>query len=905
MNINQKFPYHSISYKKTIDKLNSQKKGLSSDEAQSRLEAVGKNKIKDKNKKSILKLIIKQFKDFLVLILFIAAIVSYLTGHMVDVYVIIGVIIVNAAIGFIQEYRAEKSMESLKKLIKQNAQVIRDKEEETIKAADLVPGDIILLQEGQSVPADARILEQKNFHVEESSLTGESMPVEKQIDPLDEKTSLPDRTNMVYKGTHVARGTCKAIVTATGKYTEIGKIAESLKKVDDREDEFRKKSDKLAKIMAGIAISTAAIVFLVGYFVRDFNFNDILLVTIATLVSSIPEGLPAVLSIVLAIGANRMAKQNAIIREFTVTEAAGSLNTIISDKTGTITEGILTVKNIFIPNHKEYKVTGDGLETKGQIKHDGSAVNPKDDELLLKVMNIAEYCNDAGIEKDNGELDFSGDPTEIALKVLSEKTSDQNKNPGQIKVLDDLPFNSEQKYRATLVEHSNDKREIFVVGAPEKVISMSSKIIDKNGSTSLTENIKEEISTKTKEFSSQSMRVIGGAFIEVNKQREEVNPDAIENIVFVGLFGIIDPPRKEVTEAISRCRSAGIQVIMATGDHEETAKAIARQVNIIENENDKNSDCPLVINGKDLDVEDHKIDEYTDCAQVFARVSPQEKLRIAESFQRKHLLIGMTGDGVNDAPALKAANVGIAMGKKGTDVARDAAQIVLSDDNFASIVNAIKEGRIVFRNIRSASFFLITTNFASTLTLIAAMALGFTYPLLPTQILWINLVTDGVMDVALATEPDHEDTMNHPPLKKGEDILNKQILPYLLIIVPTMVTLALLAFNYYVGESVEKARTGAFLTVAMTQVFNAFNMRSLDKSVFQIGFFKNRWLILAFFGSIVLQVAAIKIPFMQTLFHFKDINWIDILIITAGSSVVFILGELYKWIRNKWVKAHE
>jgi len=901
MDINQKFPYHSIRYNETIERLNSNNDGLSSDDAQERLDKFGKNKIEEKGKQSIFKLIIKQFKDFLVLILIIAAIISYLTGHMVDVYVIIGVIIVNAAIGFIQEYRAEKSMESLKKLIKQNAQVIRDNEKEIIEAANLVPGDIIFLKEGQSVPADARIIEQKNFHAEESSLTGESMPVDKQTEALDKKTGLPDRTNMIYKGTHVARGTCKAIVTATAHFTEIGKIAESLKNVDDKKDEFRMKSDKLAKIMAGIAISTATIVFLIGYFIRDFNFNDILLVTIATLVSSIPEGLPAVLSIVLAIGANRMAKQNAIIREFTVTEAAGSLNTIISDKTGTITEGILTIKNIFIPNHKEYQVTGEGLETKGKIKHKDSEVNPEKDELLGKLIQIAQYCNDVSIEKEEGEAKFTGDPTEIALKVFSRKGSSQKKDSDQIKIIDDLPFNSEQKYRATLAEYPDNKRKIFVVGAPEKILSMSSKIMDKKGGSSLTKDIKKEITSKIEEFSSEAMRVIGSALMETESKDDEINPDKLENLIFAGLFGIIDPPREEVKEAIRRCNSAGIQVVMATGDHKETAKAIAQRVNIIQENEENNADCRLVINGEDLDVDNKKLDEYTDCSRVFARVSPQDKLRIAESFQRKNFLIGMTGDGVNDAPALKTANVGIAMGKKGTDVARDAAQIVLSDDNFASIVNAIKEGRIVFRNIRSASFFLITTNFASTLTLIAAMAIDFTYPLLPTQILWVNLVTDGVMDISLATEPDHGDTMKHPPLKKGEDILNKQILPYLLIIVPAMVIMALLVFNYYIEAGVEKARTGAFLTVAMTQVFNALNMRSLDKSVFRIGFFKNRWLILAFVASIVLQIAAIKIPFMQTIFHFKDIQWSDIIIITAASSVVFVLGELYKWIRKIWI----
>ena len=902
--VNQQHPYYSVEVEKSFELLKSSKKGLSNNEVQKRLGQFGENKLPEKGKKSIWKLLFKQFKDFLVLILAIAAIISWLTGHMVDVYVIIGVIIVNAAIGFFQEFKAEKSIESLKKLIKHDATVLRNGEKTIKPATNLVPGDVLLIEEGKTVPADARIFSQKNLHVEESSLTGESMPVEKQTESLDEETGLPDRTNMIFKGTHIARGSCKAIVTATGQHTELGKIAESLKDVDDKESEFKKKTGQLAKMMAGIAVGTSLIVFLVGYFMRGFEFNEILLVTIATLVSSIPEGLPAVLSIVLAIGANRMAKQNAIIREFTATETAGSLNVILSDKTGTITKGILTIKKIFVPVENEYDVEGDGYETKGEIKKDSSKVNIENDEMLAKALVIAENCNDANMENPDkdGEQKVSGDPTEVALMILAKKIGLDQAHPFKnIEKIDDLPFNSEQKYRATLISYPDKHREILFVGAPEKILSLSAHIISHDGYDGITDQHREKINQKIEVFSKKSMRVIACAFKNTNDSKEEVNPEDGSELIFAGLFGIIDPPRPEVKEAVEKCKSAGMRVIMATGDHEQTATAIAKDVNILEDKN-TNDDCPVVINEREMDVDDKTLDEYTRCASVFARVSPQSKLRIAKSLQNKNLLIGMTGDGVNDAPALKVADVGFAMGQRGTDVARDAAQIVLSDDNFASIVRAVKEGRIVFRNVRLTSFFLITTNFASAATLIVAIAAGFTYPLLPTQILWINLVTDGVMDISLATEPDHGDAMEHPPLKKGEPILNKQILPYLFIIVPVMVSLALLVFNHYIDESVEKARTGAFLVVAMTQVFNAFNMRSLRKSAFAIGFFKNKWLILAFVASIILQIAALKLPFMQNLFHFKDIAWMDMLVITALSSLVFVFGELYKLIRNKWVK---
>jgi len=908
-----KFQHYSVEADKSLSHLNTDKEGLSSEEAKNRLEEYGENKLPEKGKTSIFKLIVKQFKDLLILILFIAAIISYFTGHMVDVYVIIGVILVNAAIGFFQEYKAERSIESLKKLIKHNARVIRDGEELTISATQLVPGDIILLDEGKSIPADARIIKKKNLQVVEASLTGESLPAEKQTEPLEKDTPLPDRKNMVFKGTHVARGTCKAVVTATAMETEIGKIAESLQNVEDKESEFRKKTTQLAKIMAIIAIASASAVFLVGYFIRGFEMDEILLVTIATLVSSVPEGLPAVLSIVLAIGANRMAKQNAIIREFTATETAGSLNTILTDKTGTITQGILTVKKIYTPDGNDYNVSGNGYSSEGKLQKDEEEVSPEENERLRKVMMIARYCHDAeakrkedtneGEEEDedkseDSKYEISGDPTEVSLLVLSRKTKNKDIFKGVEKV-DDLPFNAEQKFRGSLISHDNN-REMFFVGAPEKILSLSSKVAGKESEEDMTDEKAGEIKDQISNFSQQAMRVIGCAYKPADANTSEINPDDASDLIFAGLFGIIDPDRPQVADAVADCKSAGIRVVMVTGDHKETAAAIARNVGILTEEDEKKEgECPAVLTESDLDVDDETLDRYTNCASVFARVSPQVKLRIAKSMQGKGLLIGMTGDGVNDAPALKTADVGIAMGQRGTDVARDASQIVLSDDNFKSIVDAVRQGRIVFRNVRITSFFLVTTNFASALTLISAIAIGFTYPLLATQILWINLVTDGIMDISLATEPDHGDIMEDKPMKKGEPILTKKIIPFLAIIVPTMVILALLVFDYYQDESIEKARTGAFLVVAMTQIFNAFNMRSLNKSAFSIGFFKNKYVIMAFVASIILQIAAIKLPFMKKIFHFQNIEWLDIVVIMAMSSIVFILGELYKFIRNK------
>ena len=851
----------------------------------------------------LFKLIIKQFKDFLVLILFIAAVISYFSGHMIDVYVIIGVILINAAIGFFQEYKAEKSIAALKKLIRHNADVLRDGDKKVVESSELVPGDIIFLDEGKSVPADARLLEVKNFTVNESSLTGESVPIAKETGAMEEDTVLADRDNMIYKGTHVTRGSCKAVVTATGLETELGKIAESLQEVEEEENDFRKKTGQLAKLIATIAIISAGLIFIAGYFLKGFALDETLLVTIAILVSSIPEGLPAVLSIVLAIGANRMAKQNAIIREFTATETAGALNVILTDKTGTLTQSILTVKKLYFPGENELDVSGSGYKPDGDITADDERIKANDHNQLKKMAVIAKYCNDADIKKnDDGEPEASGDPTEVSLVVFAKKTGlSEDESINEIKKIDDFPFNAEQKFRASLVEYPGSGRELFVVGAPEKILSLSSKYLSEDGVKDLSDETENEINENIDRMTREAMRVIACGYKETGENKDIIDADDASDLIFTGLFGIIDPPRPEVREAVERCKSAGIRVIMVTGDHKQTAAAIAEQVGIIESVDDA-ADCPAVLTEQDLDVDNEKFSEYVDCINVFARVSPGSKLRIAENLQQKNKLIGMTGDGVNDAPALKSADVGIAMGQRGTDVAKDASHIVLSDDNFASIVNAVKEGRIVFRNVRQTSFFLINTNLAETVTLISALGLGFTYPLLPTQILWINLVTDGIMDVSLATEPDHGDSMDEEPPRKEEPIINKQIFPYLFIIVPVMAVLALLVFDHYLDEGVEKARTAVFLVVAMTQIFNAFNMRSLRKSAFSIGFFRNKWVIIAFIGSVILQIAAIKLPFIREIFHFRDISWEEIFIITAMSSLVFGIGELYKFIRNRFFK---
>ncbi len=916
MSIDQKFAYYSIGVEETLDKLSSGEKGLSNKEVKQRQEEYGKNVLPEKGGTNVITLFVKQFKDFLILILFIAAGIAFWADQMADVYIILAVILFNAIMGFVQEYRAEKAIESIKNLVKQKAYVLRDGKEKEIEAEEIVPGDIIVLKEGSGIPADGRLIKTKDLHTSEASLTGESMPIEKNIEKAEDDLPLGDRSNSVFKATHVSRGTGKAVVTATGEYTEIGKIASSMSEMKMQDSNFKKKTARLGKTMAAIAMVTASLVFLLGYFYREFDFQNILLVTIASLVSSIPEGLPVVISIVLAIGANRMAKKNAIIREFTATEMMGSVSTILSDKTGTITQSILTVKKVFSGSGRELDVGGSGYNLQGDFTSEDEKVNLFSDPVESKLMVIGQFCHDASVElpgnEENGEdqennqddpqeVEVSGDPTEVAMLIMARKakTLDQDRYR-KISVLDDLPFNSEQKFRASLVQKEDEKdQELFVIGAPEKILELCTHFLTPDGPQEMTTEKRNEIEEKINEWTGDAMRVLSQAYKPAN-DLDQAKVEDVKDLTWVGITGIIDPPRDGVKESIEQCKTAGIRVVMVTGDHKRTAAAIAQQVGIIDHvENDEDSQYPIALTSKDLDTDDETFDDLIENVNVFARVDPGTKLRIAERLQAKDTLVAMTGDGVNDAPALKRADVGIAMGQRGTDVARDAAAIVLQDDNFSSIVNAVREGRIVFENVKKTSYFLLTTNFAQVSVIITALLLGMPIPLTAAMILFVNLVTDGVMDVALATEPGHGNIMHEPPVKKSANILSFDVIPFLVTMAVIMVTLAILTFNHFLPQGQEHARTGAFLVVALTQVFNAYNMRSLKQSVFKTGIFTNNWINLAFVASLVLQIVVIKVPFFRDMFGFADLDLISILVIFLLSSIVLWGGEIYKLIKNK------
>lgn len=900
-------------------------KGLSESEVAERREKYGSNKLKEQKKTGILELITKQFKDFLILVLFIAAGISFFIGHNTDGFIILGVILFNATMGFLQEFKAEKAIKDIKDMVRQKALAIRDGEEITLDAEEIVTGDIIVLESGKAIPADARIFEAKNLRTAEAALTGESEPIAKNTDKINEDTVVADQKNMVWRGTHVVKGSGKAVVVKVGEETQIGDIAETLSEMEKVGSNFKRKINRLAKFMAAFAISAAMVVFLVSYFYRGFEFEETLLITIAVLVSSIPEGLPVVVSLVLAIGANRMAKQKAIIREFTATEELGSVTSILSDKTQTITQGVLTVKKISGADRKEFKVEGTGHSLKGKIEQEDEAieVDEKKEPVLAKILLIAGYCNKAslktGEEEENGDekkdesekkdkknddkekIKTSGDPTEIALLILAEKSGIKKKEFYEnVEVLDDLPFNTDRKFRATLIKNADGKKEILVVGAPEKILDISAKTYDGEDTRELNDDLRDKITQKNEEWAEEALRVLALAHLPVDDSREELEEEDVKDIIWTGIVGMIDPEREGVKESIADCKRAGIRVIMVTGDHKKTAAAIASNVGIIDEE-DKEKAESSALSEKDVeDLSDEEFAKKVESTAVFARVSPKTKLRIVECLQDKGELIAMTGDGVNDSLALKKADVGIAMGQRGTDVAKDASEIVLSDDNFTSIVNAIREGRIIFKNIKNTSYFLLTTNFASATTITVTLLIGLPFPLTAVQILWVNLVTDGILDVARSTEPGHGNIMDKKPIKKNERILKWEVAPFMLIMVVMMLGLTLLTFNHYLQDGIEMARTGAFLMIAMTQVFNVFNMRDLKQSVFTIGLTSNKWLNRAFIASLLLQFGAVNLPFMQDLFNFRTISMVEFLVITAMASSVLWAGELYKLIKNKY-----
>jgi len=895
--------FHSLNPKEILKELDSNIRGLSQEQVDALKIKYGPNKIPEKKPTSPIVVIFRQFNSLMVYILIAAALISFLLHKMIDVYVIAVVIIINAAIGFSQEYKAESAIRALKKMIVPLARVYRGGDLVQIPAHEIVPGDILVLEEGDRIPADARLIEIKNFRTVESSLTGESLPADKFLKLLPEKTPLADRKNMVWLGTFVASGRARAVVTATGADTAIGELAESIESIKPGKSHFQEKTDTLAKHLAIIAGIGALLTFLIGYFLRGLPFLKIFEFTLASLVSGIPEGLPAVLAIVLAIGSYRMAKRKAVVRDKYATETLGMIDTVVTDKTGTLTENTMTIQEIFLPGQLKIGVTGVGWEPKGEFIQKSKQIIPLENKQLDKLLHIAANCNNSRLirEKDEkGEEKYSiiGDPTEAALLTLAEKAGLKRSALLQKeKRLDDLPFNPGLKYHASLsvLSDKGNSKEIYVIGAPEAVLDHSTHLWKTGRKAKLTKPDIKHLEKSLDSMTNKAMRVLAIAYREAPKNLNELSEEDTKDLVLIGFVGMSDPPREEVKGAIERAKGAGIRVIMATGDHKNTAVAIAKQIGLVKEDSKKPF---MAITGAELEaMSDQAFDAAIKKANIFARLTPEVKLRIAKSLQKNGHIVAMTGDGVNDAPALKQADVGVAMGIVGTDVARESSSVVLIDDNFASIVNAVEEGRTVFVNTRQTSYYLAMASISEHATIIATMSIGLPLPLLATQILWLNLVSAGVIDVSLASEQSHHDVLREKPKKKGENILNKSILPFIIGFTIITALLSLAFFKYYLPNE-PLARTAVFSVIAFTHLFNVFNMRSLTKSAFKIGLFSNRYIVLALTASVLALLLAIYTPFLQGVLGFAHIPLRELAVIFLLSSLALWFGEIYKAIKN-------
>ena len=868
-----------------LSKLDSDQKGISSTQAKERLSQHGPNQLESPTKPSPLKIFIGKFKDYMVLVLIFAAIISFIAGETTNAYVILGIVVLVAIIGFVQEYKAEKAMEALREMVAPEADVIRDGQMSTIPAADLVPGDVVFLEAGDKVPADGRILEVTSLQVIESSLTGESMPVEKLAQTLPEDIALADRKNMVFMGTIISQGNCRAIVTATGLGTELGRIS-GLMKQEQAEPPLKIKLQQLAKRQALLVMVISAIVFIL-MFSRGLPVIDALIASIALAVAGIPEALPFIVTLALAFGTQAMAKKNAIIRRLPEVETLGSTTVICTDKTGTLTTGEMTLREI--RTYRNIEVTRAGYDPSGQFISQGAKLEPTEEDLA-RILKIGVHANNSAIERANGGWRVVGDPTEGALIVAAKKAGILDKIKDSSSRFIEYPFDSERMRMTTVDEVHKEGYIVSMKGAPEVVLSHCTKTTTPNGTKTLTEEDRRSILADADDMAENALRVLALAWKPISNN-DPVEVDCMESgLIFAGLTGMMDPPRKEVPEAIRVSKMAGIRTVMITGDHRLTARAIGRELGIGNGE---------VIEGVQLDrMSSEDLREHIDDVSVFARVTAEHKVRIVEALKARGHIVAMTGDGVNDAPALTAADIGVAMGRTGTEVTKEASDMVIADDNFATIVSAIEEGRRIFDNIRKGTSYLLSVSFAELATIFFAVALGFPLPLLAAQILWINVVAEEFPAIGLALEPSHSDIMKRKPRDPKESMPSRPLMIYTLGIAAAIVagTLGMYIITLQSNPDLSYARTVAFVGLGFFTVYNAYSSRSLQESVFRMNPLGNKTLLIGIAASILAILAVVYIPFMQFIFETRPLtseSWI--LILTTG-LVVVLAAEVMKKI---------
>ncbi|HLD56962.1 MAG TPA: calcium-translocating P-type ATPase, PMCA-type [archaeon] len=853
--------WYKLTADQAIKELNSSKNGLSETEAEQRLEEYGKNKLEEKRRITPLKIFLDQFKSFLVIILIIAAVVSGFLGELIDFTVIIIIVILNALFGFFQEYKAEKAIEALKRMVSPSANVLRDGKLSTVPAEELVPGDILVLEEGAKIPADCRILEEYSLNVNESSLTGESVPVKKQTEPIKSAKLVADMKNMLWMGTTITGGKCKAIIISTGMNTEIGKIAEEIQ-VPEEQTPLQTKLGFLGKQLGILIVIIVALVAVSGVLILNADIFDMFTTGIALAVAAVPEGLPAVATLTLALGIRRMSAKNSIIRRLAAVETLGSCTVICSDKTGTLTKNEMTVTDLYVFDKKLKSV--------------------EDAKELLK---IGVLCNNATI--DNGLI---GDPTEAALLFAArrgelEKSELDKKYP----FITEIPFSSERK-RMTVIRRDGSSKIAYSKGAVEIILDRCSKKYQNGKISGLTSFDRKKILETNLKFTSKALRVLAFAYRDVSKLK--LSEENVErDLVFVGLMGMIDPPRDGVAQAIETCKKAGIRVVMITGDHANTAKAVAEKIGIVGD----------VITGDQLDKLNQKqLAEISKKVSIYARVSPQYKTKILEALKKQNNIVAMTGDGVNDAPALKRADIGIAMGITGTDVAKEASDMVLKDDNFSSIVSAVKEGRSIYDNIKKFVQLLLSANIAEVLIIALSVFIGFQFgdqyaiPLTALQLLWINLITDGLPALALGVDPPDKNIMDRKPRNPREKILGKNMFIYILVVGLIITGSVLYFFQTNLAQGIDKARTVAFTSLVLFELFLTYAIRFNYKTKL----FSNKYLFLAVIVSLALQLAVVYLPPLQAAFKTVGLGLVDWGYILVGPIALFAGLYIFSLLRN-------
>ena len=878
--------WYTLSADTTIDTLKTSiEKGLTTAEAEKRLSEYGENKLPEKKKQSFFVRFFKHFNDILIYVLFVAAIITTWLGHYVDTIVILVVTVINATIGYIQENKAEKALADIRKLLSLKAQVVRDGMREEVDTALLTIGDIVLLTPGDKVPADLRLLRTDNLKMEESPLTGEAIPSEKNPKELDPDTMLGDRVNMAFSGTTVSAGTATGVVIAIGADTEIGKINTMMAEVEEITTPLIKQTTQFGKTVSMTIVVIALLVFAFGYFFRSYDMSELAMSVIGLAVAAIPEGLPAILSIILAIGVQNMAKRKAIIRNLPSVETLGSVSVICSDKTGTLTKNEMTVKTL--QTHDAcYKVTGTGYAPYGEIYKNGEKVDLCLEMDLNYLVECFNTCNDSVIGKDEeGHWTVKGEPTEGALVTLYHKANIEHRELNRICT---IPFDSEYKYMATLVERA-PQNLILIKGAPDRLLEMADQDFSQGEAKPLDKKFWEE---KITELAQDGQRIIGAAYKVVDSSVSEIeHHDIHDGIVFLGLAGIIDPPREEAIDAIAACYSAGIRVKMITGDHVDTAKAIGLAMGI--------GNGTMAMPGKDIEqMSDEELQKVAMEYDIFARTSPEHKLRLVKAIQANGAICGMTGDGVNDAPALKKADVGIAMGIKGTEVTKDAAEMVLADDNFATIISAVEEGRRVYDNLKKTILFILPTNAAEAFLIIASILFGTMIPLTPIQILWVNMVTSVTVSLALAFESIEKGTMKMPPRSPKTPLLSGYFIWRILFVAILIGGLTLIMNLYLLGKGVSEGvvNTITLQTIVYAQLFHLFNSRSIRGFAFGKDFFSNKAVFLVSVAMILLQLSITYLPFMNDIFGTVALSLSDWQYPLYIGLIVFVVIEIEKTV---------